>query len=143
VNDDKSEGRNPKPERSPKPGIRNRRAADAVFFGLRNSDFFRISDFGFRILLMLLARVEGNVVATRKHPSYEGWRLVICQPMSTKGEPEGSPTVAIDAHGAGMHQQVIISSDGLAARKAVGDDKSPVRWMVIAVVDEKEPGVRV
>jgi len=37
------------------------------------SDF----DFRIRILLMLLARVEGNVVATRKHPSYEGWRLVI------------------------------------------------------------------
>ena len=34
---------------------------------------------------MLLARVEGNVVATRKHPSYEGWRLVICQPMSGGG----------------------------------------------------------
>jgi ethanolamine utilization protein EutN len=92
---------------------------------------------------MLLARVEGNVVATRKHPSYEGWRLVICQPMSTAGESEGSPVVAIDAHGAGMHQQVIVSSDGLAARKAVGDNKSPVRWMVTAVVDEKEPGVRV
>jgi ethanolamine utilization protein EutN len=92
---------------------------------------------------MLLARVEGNVVATRKHPSYEGWRLVICQPMSAAGEPEGSPTVAIDAYGAGMHQQVIISSDGLAARKAVGDDKSPARWMVTAIVDEKEPGVRV
>ena len=92
---------------------------------------------------MLLARVEGNVVATRKHPSYEGWRLVLCQPMSAVGEPEGSPMVAIDAHGAGLHQQVIISSDGLAARKAVGNDKSPVRWMVTAVVDEREPGVRV
>jgi microcompartment protein CcmK/EutM len=51
--------------------------------------------------------------------------------------------VAIDAYGAGMHQQVILSSDGLAARKAVGDSKSPVRWMVTAIVDEKEPGVRV
>jgi microcompartment protein CcmK/EutM len=42
-----------------------------------------------------------------------------------------------------MHQQVIISSDGLASRKAVGDDKSPVRWMVTAVVDESEPGKRI
>ena len=37
---------------------------------------------------MLLARVEGNVVATRKHPSFEGWRLVICQPINNAGEPE-------------------------------------------------------
>lgn len=92
---------------------------------------------------MLLARVEGNLVATRKHPSFEGWRLVICQPINQAGEPEGAPQVALDAHGAGMHQRVVISSDGSAARKAVGVDRSPARWMIIAVVDEKEPGVPV
>jgi len=87
---------------------------------------------------MLLARVEGNLTATRKHPSFAGWRLIICQPISQNGEPEGTPQVAIDAHGAAMHQRVIISSDGLAARKAVGDDHSPVRWMIVGIVDEKE-----
>jgi ethanolamine utilization protein EutN len=87
---------------------------------------------------MLLARIEGNVVATRKHPSFEGWRLVICQPINQQGTPEGVPQVAIDAHGAGMHQRVVISSDGSAARKAVGDEKSPVRWMVVGIVDEEE-----
>jgi ethanolamine utilization protein EutN len=92
---------------------------------------------------MLLARVEGNVVATRKHRSFEGWRLVICQPVNLGGQPEGSPQVALDAYGAGLHQQVIISSDGAAARLAVGDPKSPARWMVIGIVDEKEPGVPV
>ena len=92
---------------------------------------------------MLLARVEGNVVATRKHPSFEGWRLVICQPINNSGEPEGVPQVAIDPHGAGMHQRVIISSDGAATRKAVGDKKSPARWMITGIVDEKEPGVPV
>ena len=30
---------------------------------------------------MLLARVEGNVTATRKHPSFASWRLIICQPI--------------------------------------------------------------
>ena len=89
---------------------------------------------------MLLARVEGNVVATRKHPSLEGWRLVICQPISAEGGPEGALQVAVDPHGAGMHQRVVISSDGLAARKIVGDDKSPARWMIVGIVDEKEPG---
>jgi microcompartment protein CcmK/EutM len=87
---------------------------------------------------MLLARVEGNVVATRKHPSFEGWRLVICQPIAGTGEPEGVPQVAIDAHGAGMHQRVLISSDGSAARKAVGDEKSTARWMIVGIVDERE-----
>ena len=89
---------------------------------------------------MLLARIEGNVVATRKHPSFEGWRLLICQPIGPAGEPEGSPQVAIDSHGAGLHQRVIMSSDGTAARAAVGDPKSPARWMVVGLVDEPETG---
>ena len=85
---------------------------------------------------MFLARVEGTVVATRKHPSLEGWRLVLCQPVNLSGQPEGVPQVAIDAHGAGLHQRVVISSDGMAARKAVGNERSPARWMIIGIVDE-------
>ncbi|HEY3863742.1 MAG TPA: EutN/CcmL family microcompartment protein [Verrucomicrobiae bacterium] len=89
---------------------------------------------------MLLARIEGNVVAVKKHPSFEGWRLLICQPIGQTGEPEGAPQVAIDSHGAALHERVIISSDGSAARIAVGDPKSPARWMVIGIVDEHGQG---
>jgi microcompartment protein CcmK/EutM len=92
---------------------------------------------------MFLARAEGNVVATRKHPSLDGWRLLVCQPINQAGDSEGVPQVAIDPHGAALHQRVVISSDGAASRKTVGDERSPVRWMVIGVVDEKEPGVPV
>jgi ethanolamine utilization protein EutN len=92
---------------------------------------------------MFLARVEGNVVATRKHPSLDGWRLIICQPINLTGEPEGVPQVAIDPQGAAMHQRVIISSDGSAARVAVKDPKSPARWLIVGIVDEIEPGVPV
>lgn len=84
---------------------------------------------------MLLARVEGSVIATRKHPSFEGWRMLICQPIGAAGSPEGAPQVAIDPHGAGLHEWVLISSDGAAARKAVGDDRSPVRWIIVGIVD--------
>ena len=89
---------------------------------------------------MLLARVEGHVTATRKHPSFAGWRLILCQPIGREGKPEAAPLVALDALGAGLHQRVILSSDGLAARRAVGDDKSPARWMIIGIVDEVTPG---
>ncbi|HNQ90903.1 MAG TPA: EutN/CcmL family microcompartment protein [Verrucomicrobiota bacterium] len=89
-----------------------------------------------------MARVQGSVIATRKHPSFEGWRLLICQPLSASGEPEGSPQVALDPHGAGLHQRVIISSDGAATRLAVGDPKSPARWLVVGIVDEPEGGGR-
>ncbi len=90
---------------------------------------------------MLLARVEGSIVATRKHPSMEGWRLIICQPLNAEGAAEGSPQIALDPYGAGIHQRVVISSDGSAARAAVNDPKSPARWMIIGIVDETEKGV--
>ena len=89
---------------------------------------------------MLLARVEGNVVATRKHPSFEGWRLLLCQPINSAGVAQAAPMVAIDSLGAGMRQRVMISSDGAAARNAVGDQKSPARWMVIGILDETQAG---
>lgn len=85
---------------------------------------------------MYLARVEGSVIATRKHPSFNGWRLLICQPISLAGEAEGAPQVALDPVGAGMHQRVIISSDGAATRQAVRDNRSPARWLVVGVVDD-------
>lgn len=85
---------------------------------------------------MLLACVVGNLVATRKHPSLEGWRLVLCQPIDGENRPEGVPQVAIDSFGAGLHQRVVISSDGAAARRAVGDERSPVRWLVAGIVDD-------
>jgi microcompartment protein CcmK/EutM len=87
---------------------------------------------------MLLARVEGNLTATRKHPSLNGWRLIICQPVDGEGAAEGTPIVAIDAHGAALDQRVIVSSDGAAARSAVADSKSPVRMMIVGIVDEEE-----
>jgi ethanolamine utilization protein EutN len=89
---------------------------------------------------MIRARVEGQVVATRKHPSLVGWKLLLCQPIDGDGKPEGVPQVAIDPYGAGMHSKVILSTDGTRARVAVGDPMSPVRMMVVAVEDVEGAG---
>ena len=85
---------------------------------------------------MTLCRIEGNVVSTRKHPSLRGWRLLICQPIDGTGKPNGVPVVAIDPHGAGLHERVIVSTDGSATRNAVKDQKSPARNMIVGIVDE-------
>ncbi|HOX01810.1 MAG TPA: EutN/CcmL family microcompartment protein [Candidatus Paceibacterota bacterium] len=87
----------------------------------------------------MLARTEGSVISTRKHPSFEGWRLAICQPIGAAGQPEGTPVVALDPLGAGLHQRVVVSTDGLAARQAVKDPRSPARMMIVAIVDEPSP----
>ncbi|MCH8475629.1 MAG: EutN/CcmL family microcompartment protein [Opitutales bacterium] len=86
---------------------------------------------------MLLARVEGNVTSTRKHPSFQGFRMVLCQPVNSRHEAIGNgPIIALDPHGAGKHQIVILSSDGKASRQLVNDDQSPARYLVIAIQDQ-------
>lgn len=85
---------------------------------------------------MLLARVEGNVVSAIRHESLSGWRLLICQPLGTDEQPQDYPLVALDNLGAGMHQRVILTSDGKSVREKVGDQYSPARYMVMAIADE-------
>jgi len=85
---------------------------------------------------MLLARIDGVVVSTVCHPSMTGCRTVICQPLDENGRAEGAPVLALDAHGAGQHQRVLVSTDGAAVRAHVGDEHSPLRNSVIAVLDE-------
>jgi microcompartment protein CcmK/EutM len=55
---------------------------------------------------MQLARVIGDVVATRKDPAFEGVKLLVIQPLSPNGEDSGRPLVAVDSVGAGAGERV-------------------------------------
>ena len=55
---------------------------------------------------MQLARVIGDVVATRKEPAFEGIRLMIIQPLAPDGADTGRPLVAVDSVGAGVGERV-------------------------------------
>jgi microcompartment protein CcmK/EutM len=84
---------------------------------------------------MVLARIDGMVIATVGHPSLHGCRTVVCQPLDAEGHDEGTPILAIDPLSAGMHERVILSSDGSAARAYVKDEKSPLRNIIVGIVD--------
>jgi ethanolamine utilization protein EutN len=84
---------------------------------------------------MQLARVVGQAVSTVKHPSLKGWKLLVVQPLTPNGTEDGEPLLAIDNLGAGSAHLVIVSNDGAGARELVGIRNSPVRWMVLGVVD--------
>ncbi len=88
---------------------------------------------------MTLARVDGVIVSTVSHPSLHGSRTIICQPLDEQGRDEGAPLLAIDPHGAGLHQRVILSTDGAATRLFVKDPKSPLRNMIIGLIDDESP----
>ena len=85
---------------------------------------------------MQLGTVIGHATSTVKHPSLVGWRMVIVQPLNNARQPEADPVVAVDKLGSAPGSVVVLNSDGKGARELIGDEKSPVRWFVIGLVDE-------
>ena len=92
---------------------------------------------------MLIARVIGELVATQKHPSHEGRKVLLVQPLNLDGTDRGDVVVALDAVDAGVGDRVLLSTDGYAASSAVGRPQSPIDMAVIGFIDEVEilPGV--
>jgi ethanolamine utilization protein EutN len=86
---------------------------------------------------MILARVVGTVVATRKDPRLVSNKLLIARPMDPRGKPEGSYVVAVDTVDAGIGETVLIVS-GSSARMASGMKDCPVDAAVVGIVDNIE-----
>ena len=84
---------------------------------------------------MQLGRVVGHAVATVKHPSLRGWRLLLVQLLTSEGKADGEPLLAIDNLGAQTADLVILSNDGAGARELVKAKDSPARWMVLGIRD--------
>jgi ethanolamine utilization protein EutN len=85
---------------------------------------------------MQTGRVIGTATATVKHPSMQGWKLLVVQPYGPDGRtPDGDPIRAVDALGAGTGETVIVSSDGRGTQQLLGSQTTPVRWSVLGIVD--------
>jgi ethanolamine utilization protein EutN len=86
---------------------------------------------------MFLGRVMGSATATIKHPSMEGWKLLLVMALQADGRTiEGDPILVVDSLGAGRGETVIITSDGIGARELLADSTTPVRWSVLGICDE-------
>jgi microcompartment protein CcmK/EutM len=84
---------------------------------------------------MIIARVIGNVVATQKHPSHQGKKILLIQPLDLQGEPHGDPVVALDAADAGVGDRVLAVQEGFSAMTSVGHTESPIDAAVVGVID--------
>lgn len=92
---------------------------------------------------MLIARVVGELVATQKHPSHEGRKLLLVQPLNLDGTDRGDAVVAMDAVDAGVGDKVLLATEGFSAMTSVGRPNSPIDMSVIGFIDHIElvPGV--
>ncbi len=83
---------------------------------------------------MILARVVGSVVATRKDPRLEGRKLLILKPVSPDGKDESGYLVSVDTVGAGFRETVLVVA-GSSARMAEGCKDHPVDSVIVGIVD--------
>jgi microcompartment protein CcmK/EutM len=81
-----------------------------------------------------LARVIGDVVATRKDEQLSGIKLLIVQPLSPDHQPFGRPLVAVDAVGAGVGEEVFFVR-GKEASFPFHPAEPPVDAGIVGIVD--------
>ncbi|MGH9593128.1 MAG: EutN/CcmL family microcompartment protein [Bryobacteraceae bacterium] len=86
---------------------------------------------------MILARIVGTVVSTRKDPRLEGLKLLIVKPINPEGGDESGYLVAIDTVDSGFRETVLVVS-GSSARMAADCKDRPVDAAIIGVVDSMD-----
>src|SRR2546428_10308584 len=92
---------------------------------------------------MLIARVVGELVATQKHVSHEGRKLLLVQPLNLDGSNRGDALVALDAVDAGVGDQVLVLTEGFSAITAVDRPQSPIDMADISPIRTIHPLPRV
>lgn len=88
---------------------------------------------------MLLADVIGHVVATAKHPAFDGFKMMIIQPVNPEGNPSGRQMLAVDSVGAGVGERVLVVVEGRSAGDAVGNRRAPLDAAIVGIVDRIDP----
>ena len=84
---------------------------------------------------MLLGKVVGSVVSTRKEPTLDGSTLLIVRGVDLEGKPTSTLVVAVDAVGAGVGEWVLYASGSSARQTKVTKDR-PVDATIMAIVDQ-------
>jgi microcompartment protein CcmK/EutM len=86
---------------------------------------------------MRIAKVVGVTISTIKEEKLHGRKLLVVRETDETGKLTGKPLVAVDVVEAGVGDLVLISQ-GSAARQTEFTDKSPVDAVIMAVIDSME-----
>ena len=85
---------------------------------------------------MFLAKVIGNIVSTVKHPSHNGYKLLLVRPENLDGSLAEKSIIALDLVRAGQGDHVLVLREGSSVRDLVGQSAAPVHAAVVGIVDE-------
>lgn len=91
------------------------------------------------VLAMIIGKVTGSVVSTRKQENLIGNKFMIVEPVSIMNG-ENKQIVAIDNIGAGIGEYVLVAT-GSAARVGCGCETAPVDAAIVGIIDNPPKGI--
>lgn len=85
---------------------------------------------------MIIGKVVGSVISTRKNDNLVGNKFLIVEPIKSM-QQAGNRLVAIDNVGAGIGEIVMVAT-GSAARIGCGCENAPVDAAIVGIIDDGE-----
>ena len=86
---------------------------------------------------MIIGKVVGTVICTRKNTNLVGSKFLIVDPMEKMTAAVGDRIVAVDNVGADIGEIVLVAT-GSAARVGCDNEDSPVDACIVGIVDDPE-----
>jgi microcompartment protein CcmK/EutM len=87
---------------------------------------------------LFIGKVKGEIVSTINHAAYDNRRLLIVDRLNETGVESGGYIIAVAAVEAGVGDRVLVLDEGNGARQILGDEKAPIRSVVVGMVDMVE-----
>ena len=84
---------------------------------------------------MIIGKVTGTVVTTISHPHYKDRRLLVVQPLGTRGEAPDDDFIALDSTQAGIGDTVLVNREGNGARQVLKNPDACVISVIVGIVD--------
>ncbi len=85
---------------------------------------------------MYVGTVTATVVATIKHPAFEGRKLLLVERLDLEGQPTADYDICVDTARAGVGDRVLVLDEGNGARQVLGLKSAPIRAVIVGVVDD-------
>ena len=85
---------------------------------------------------MIIGKVFGTVISTRKNSKLVGYKFMLIQHIENNVLVDKF-LVAVDGVGAGIGEKVLVAT-GSAARLALDKEDAPVDATIVGIIDEKQ-----
>jgi len=89
---------------------------------------------------MYIGKVVSTVIATVKHPTFDGHKLLLVEMQGLDGQPATKYDICVDSVQAGVGDTVLVMDEGSGAKQILGQKAEPgqgaVRAVIVGIVDD-------